>query len=459
LLTDRADAMGRIRSAIACVILSFLPAVVTAQEEAGTARSLAEIRNELQRLREQQERDRMRIEELEQQVELLEKALSTEAGAQKTGEEDKKTAPALHRLYAELRSLRPGGSRIFITGYGLGQYHWRRTDDTSSFSADFSPIFVFRPVDWILFDASLEVTLPEDSETEVDLEYGQVYITLTDWLTLSAGKSLIPFGEFIERIEPAWINKLVTVPLPFRKGNEGGLLPYSVIAAEVRGGLRLEYGRGTDFDYTLYIANSPHFDSTSDGMSSDQVGAPITFNNEDVNLGKAYGARVGLRPLPLENEWGNLRVGASTFDGQWSGEDTNSATQPAGVRTDLWFTSWGLDAAYQFGMGTVRGEYLSTWRELPDGSHDKREGWYVQAAYKLARLHRDYLNRIELVTRYSAQNQRAAIQGLRPHPRQIALGIDYWLTTTVAWKVEYDCDFPRDAPDDDEVWTQIVVGF
>ena len=93
-------------------------------------------------------------------------------------------------------------------------------------------------------------------------------------------------------------------------------------------------------------------------------------------------------------------------------------------------------------------------------ARDRREGWYVQAAYKLARLQMPHLSRMELVARYSGLNQRAVTdEELLPHPRQVAFGLDYWLTPSVVGKLEYDRDLPRDAPNDDVVRGQIAVGF
>lgn len=440
--------MNWLRFGIGFFAVLTLSGFAAAQDRSSDPASLKEVRQELRRLREQREQDRQHIEELERKLQAMEKAEADRAG------EQQKTTSTVDRVLGELRSLRPGGDRFLIVGNAVGEYRWDRNSSTNSFAAGFSPIFLFRPTDWILFESELEVKLPDDAETEVNLEYAQVDITLTDYATLVAGKSLLPFGEFIERIEPKWINKLVSVPLPFREGDEGGLLPFSTIGAQLRGGIELGYGRGTYVDYTAYIANSPHFTST-------ELNGQFTFNNSDVSPAKAYGARIGVQPLPLENEWGRLRLGASTFDGKWSADVEDGSP----TSTDHWFTSWGVDGVYQLGPATLRGEYIFTRRALPAGEDgapqgdDKREGWYVQGSYKLAEIGVPYLERTELVARYSSQNQREAVGDLVPHPRQVALGIDYWLTPSIVWKVEYDRDLPRDAPNNDEIQTQIAVGF
>lgn len=434
------------RFGITCAAVVMLSGFAAAQDRSSDP-SLREIKHELQRLREQREQDRQRIEELEEKLKGVERA------SEQKEEEQKKASSTLDRILPELRSLRPGGDRFLLVGYGFGQYHWDRDSSSNSFSAGFNPIFLFRPTDWVLFDAELEVKLPEDAETEVNLEFAQANILLTDYATLVAGKSLLPFGEFVERLHPPWINKLVTHPLPFREGDEGGLLPFAAIGAQLRGGVPLGYGSGATVDYTVYIANSPHFTSNS------ALSGQFTFNNNDVNHGKAYGARLGVQPLPIEQGWGRLRLGVSTFDGKWNGDDDTATTGLPPTNGDLWFTSWGLDTVYQRGPAEIRGEYVFTRRSMPSNGPDKREGWYVQAAYKLAEIGVPYLERTEVVGRYSGQNQREATEDLVPHPRQISLGVDYWFTPSIVWKLEYDRDIPRDAPNNDEIQTQIAVGF
>jgi DNA-binding transcriptional MerR regulator len=421
-----------VRVGVAIAAVALLCDTAVAQGKPSGAASLKEIRQELEQLREQRQQDRQRIEELEQKLKAMEESTSQQEANQKR---------LVDRILPEMRSLLPGTDRFMLSGYGFATYHWNDNENSNSFSAGFNPIFLFRPTDWILFESELEVKLPEDAETEVNLEYGQADIFLTDYATLVAGKSLLPFGEFIERLHPAWVNKLVSHPLPFREADEGGVLPFSDIGAQLRGGVPLAYGLGTRVEYTVYVANGPRYES-------DEVGAPFTSNNVDINHGKAFGARLGLEPLPIDQNFGRLHLGVSTYDGTW--DDGG----------DLWLTSWGLDAAYQLGPAELRGEYVFTRRSMPqDVGDDKREGWYVQGAYKLAEVGVPYIERTELVVRYSGQNQLQAPEGFLPHPRQVALGIDYWFTPSVVWKLEYDRDLPRDAPDNNEIRTQIAVGF
>jgi hypothetical protein len=421
---------------VTLLIASFLmlPATVPA-----AGRSLADVESEIQALREQNERNQQHIKDLEATVGQLKTQQAEQPKAEQAGAGEPRPdllRRALDTYYGEHRFL--------ITGYGFAQYHWDDNANSNSFAGGFNPIFLFRLNDRLLFSGELEVKLPEDAETEVNLEFAEADYLVNDYLTIAAGKFLLPFGEFIERLHPPWINKLVTHPLMFREGDEGGIMPFTNLGVQLRGAVGLGYGLGADIDYTAYIGNGPRFD-TGDGEGA--VGDPLTFNNNDVNRTKGFGARVGFRPLPFEWNAGRWRIGASTYDGKWD------------AKGDLWFTAWGLDSVYQYGDAELRGEYISTRRDLPGSLRDEREGYYIQTSYMLSQVAPSPFDRLELVARYSGQNQRQAPGGAAPHPRQVSLGLDYWIAPSVVWKLEYDRDIPRDAPNNHEILSELAVGF
>lgn len=404
----------------------------------------SDTQEEIQRLREETNNAGRQTEEMQRRLGELE---AREKKREETTEQH--FAPTLRRYLERYW----GENRFVLTGWGAGTYEWQDTANSNTFAATFVPIFLYRVTDQILFEAEPEFELLSDGDTEVNLEYAQADIFLNDYLTVVGGKFLLPFGDFIQQLHPAWINKLASFPLPFLE--EGGLLPFSDVGFQLRGGTGLWDKEGADVEYTLFISNGPRY-------ASDEVGAEFETNNLDPNRGKGFGARLATYPLPLEAELGRLKLGVSTFDGKWD-EDN-----------DLWFTSFGVDAAYQLDEVELRGEYLKSWRDMPkEVDTDRREGWYVQAAYKLSRLPVRYLNRTELIVRYSGVNQSSPSEpeeeettpgeegegDFVPRPRQVALGIDYWLTPSVVAKFEYDRELPRDAKNDHAVRAQIGVGF
>lgn len=400
-----------------------------------------QLREEIRRLREENERNRKRTEELERKVEQLETKATPqpkEIEKQVAAEVEKQTASAPRR-YME-RYL--GENRFVLTGWGAASYEWKRNENANSFLTTLAPILLYRVTDRVLFEAEPEFELTDEGDTEVNLEYAQADVFLNDYGTFVAGKFLLPFGEFIQQLHPAWINKLVSFPLPFQEDEEGGLLPFSDLGVQVRGGFRLAGREGLNVEYTGFVANGPRFES-------DDVGARFETNNVDVNRGKGFGARAALSYLPADGRFGNAKLGFSTYDGTWNGGNGR------------WFTSWGTDVAYRVDQLELRGEYLRTWREMPDAvMTDRREGWYAQAAYRLARLRVPHLDRMEVVARYSGLDQRAVTdEELLPHPRELALGLDYWLTPSVVAKLEYDRELPRGAPNDHVIRGQFAVGF
>jgi hypothetical protein len=408
-----------------------------------------DLRQELQALKGQLERDRLQMEQDRQRIEQLERQVGSveTKSEQKSKElEEKITKQTLDQsTFGQYLDRFAGEHRLSITGYGFGTFDWQERANTNTFSAGFEPIFLYRLSDRLLFEGDLELKL-EDTETSVDLEYAQVDYLLNDYMTVVAGKFLLPFGEFIERQHQVWINKLVSRPLPFREGDEGGLLPFSELGVQVRGAIPLGYGEGTRAEYSLYVTNGPRF-------ASEERGAFFEANNTDQNRAKGYGARVGVELLPYDAGLGRLRLGASTFDGQW------------GAQSKLWFTSWGVDTVYQNGPLALRGEYLQTRRAMPTSiPDDKGEGWYIQAAYLLQALPVPYLDHTELIVRYSGQNQNALTSdalaaGFLRNPRLVALGLDYWIAPSVVWKLEYDREMPARVGDSNALLTQFAVGF
>jgi len=403
---------------------------------------LQTLKAQLERDRLQMEQDRQRIEQLERQFESVE--VKSEAKSKEL--EEKITKQALSQpSFGQYLDRFAGEHRLSIVGYGFGTFAWQERANTNTFMAGFEPIFLYRLSDRLLFEGDVEFKL-EDAETSVDLEYAQVDYLLNDYMTVVAGKFLLPFGEFIERQHQVWINKLVSRPLPFREGDEGGLLPFSELGVQLRGAIPLGYGEGTRAEYSLYVTNGPRF-------GSDVRGAFFETNNTDQNRAKGYGARIGVELLPYDAGLGRLRLGASTFDGQW------------GAQSKLWFTSWGVDTVYQNGPLVLRGEYLQTHRVMPTSiPDDKGEGWYIQAAYLLQAVPVPYLDHTELVVRYSGQNQNALTadalaEGFLRNPRLVAVGLDYWIAPSVVWKLEYDRDMSARVGDSNALLTQFAVGF
>ena len=141
----------------------------------------------------------------------------------------------LAKVKETAESTKPGLTRFLLTGYAFGGFT-KREGEPSTFSAGFSPILLWQLSDRLFFEGELEIEL-ENDETEIHLEYAHLTYLLNDYISVGIGKFLTPFVQFPDRLHPAWINKLPDFPLPFQE--EGGLIGFSQVGAEVRGAIPL----------------------------------------------------------------------------------------------------------------------------------------------------------------------------------------------------------------------------
>lgn len=326
----------------------------------------------------------------------------------------------------------------------------------NTFNMSWEPLILYRPIDWLLFEAEFEGAFAPDGSTGVAVPLMDFHVFLNDYAELVAGLFDQPFGDWFESQSPMWVNRFITAPLPF--GAEP-IVPPSEMGIQLRGGL--EWGDlGQDADYTLWTGNGPSFSSPVAGAAlNDVTGVAGSGTN-----GKAIGARLRFYPLPMDANLGRLELGASTYNGKWL--------------NGHWFNSWGVDFNYFKGDLQTRGEWLTAYRQLPGGQSETRQGWYLQAGYFLHGFHPSFLpdevnheiQKLEPLIRYSGVNQHSVVQEdvgafpgfpqvlganipdfafngspslFAPHSREVALGLDYWIAPSIVWQNEFDVELPR----------------
>jgi hypothetical protein len=493
-----------------------------ADSDATDAAALKEIRAEMRQLREERKHDREEIRSLESKVQQLEtkdsRVETTTQQLRSTDQQLKETTLELQQTNLQVKTLQTKvdapvaapqfstaidrylGSHTFtITGAAGGNFIYDQQSGAldnlhhasqNSFFFDWEPMILYRPADWILFEGVFSAGFGANG-TGTDLSTADFQIFLNKYMTVVAGLFDQPFGDWYENQSPMWVNRFVTAPLPF--GVEP-VVPPGELGIQLRGGM--QWGAlGQDFDYTVWGGNGPSF-------SSDVLGAamsgPTAVASSETN-GKSIGARFRIYPLPVDTNWGRLELGASTYNGKWANGN--------------WLNSWGVDFNYFIGSLQTRGEWLSSYRQMPDGqAADNRQGWYVQAGYFLSGLKvpglpeviNNYLRRFEPLVRYSGVNQRGVaiddIQGATgvglggtqvglvpdfgingspatyaPHSREVALALDYWIAPSIVWQNEFDIELPHaggvfvsstgaqtpvgSTPNDHAFLSQFTIGF
>ncbi|RMI03514.1 MAG: hypothetical protein D6681_09805 [Calditrichaeota bacterium] len=342
---------------------------------------------------------------------------------------------------------REGG--FLLAGYGFTNFE-KAEHELSNFSASFNPIMLWRPADRLLFESEVEFEV-EEGTTEIGLEFAQIFYVLNDYITLGAGKFLSPNNNFMERLHPAWINKLPD--MLFGVSGHGGvqLLASTQLGVQARGGIPLGASK---LSYAIYVANGPtlnveedHGGATGEESVSSEgdeegeghghgVGVPGTLNfsnSEDNNADKAIGGRIAFYPVP------QLEIGYGFETAKVGSEGTHFA--------DVRSTNHVVDFTYVTdvtplkGRIDLRGQFI--WlnvdnpNEEPLVFENKSTAGYGQIAYQPYLLESGFLKNVELVFRYDRLDLPEEAL-LNTDMKRVSFGLNYWLSASSAFKFAYE---------------------
>lgn len=344
-------------------------------------------------------------------------------------------------------------SNFVLAGYGSATYEADLSDDFSNnFSASVSPVLLYEMSGSVLFETELEFGLSGDRTTTA-LEYAQVDYLGFERVQVIAGKFLLPFGFFSERLHPTWINKMPSAPLLYGHAHGGvaeeALLPMlSDAGALVRfkqpmttawaldlslwisQGPRLITEEGTGDDHaatepahqhaavpgTPITLNEGHDESSSTGSALDlpQVGFGVAFG--DNNKNKMLGGRIGVVHGP------GFEAAISGFHAMY---DPDNFLDITGGNLAIEMRWNGLD---------LRGESIFLWQEFQhEGGYEtlRREGYYLQVARRLGAF--------EPIMRWSHLPE-ATVDGVlaAPSQKELALGLTYWIDASIPVKLAYE---------------------
>ena len=380
----------------------------------------------------------------------------------KTEETLKKVVPAqaetdqaLDELDKKLNAVKktakdsyPGSTKFMLAGYGAAGFDTQNRGGDKKFYASFNPIFLWKLNDRLLFEGELEYELG-GNDTSTALEMAQMSYVLNDYMTIGAGKFLNPVNYFVERQHMAWVNKLPNKPLAVYDG----LLPESNVGAQVRGVVPIG---SMKLSYAFYGANAPMLNTTA---GSADLGR-LTWDNFD-NFGNhvAFGGRVGFQPFP-ELEFG---YGAQYSDVTPTGLGANTVNA----------LLQSVDASYiresRLLQGTINLKAQWVWSKVgdfrdptaasPDILNNRREGGYLQFAYRPTLVSNSIIKNLEAVVRGDLLNQGNTAAGY--DERRLTFGLNYWLTPTSVCKVAYGLDHQRgiSAAPHDTLMVQFATGF
>ncbi|WP_323844310.1 porin [Microbulbifer magnicolonia] len=333
--------------------------------------------------------------------------------------------------------------------------------DNSVFTTNFVPIFLFNLSDKLHVEAETEFSLNDLGETEVELEYANAHYFLTNTTTLTAGKFLLPFGQFSANFHPSWINRSPWTPGIYgpHDGNQA-MEPLLPVLSDV--GLALQQviplcpDRKVFID--LYVSNGAREELEENGVDPDapdetldeelheelhSIEPEVEFEaaSVDNNNNKAVGGRLAVAFLPP------LEIGASYYKAKYDDEG------------DFEVIAKGLDLNWVGRHFIVRGEYIRKETEgLEEIEEDvfrehtfKRNGWYLQGTLQLGRIW-PVLGGTEFLL------ERSVTSKLDKAHRWV-YGFNYWLAPRTVIKLAYEDTDVKDGEDDNRVALQFSYAF
>ncbi len=316
------------------------------------------------------------------------------------------------------------------------------SQNTTFNMGSFNPILLWRQGERFLFESELEMAYM-NNQFSLGLGYANASFFVAKGLTIKAGKLLIPFGTFGEKMHPSWVNKLATAPLG---AGHDGILPMADFGVEVRGGLQLGYAK---LSYSLYAVNGPQI---KDGVEEPNEAGMLLFENPvDNNKNKAVGSRISV--LPFSNS--SLEIGLSGYyampgidHSPFEGDSLNKDLSYKKVKALL----YAVDLSYVKLLGSIggivdiKGQYSvsdvskAVYYNASDTSRydfvNKSSAYYVQVAYRPAFAGNKILKNLEAVGRYSVYNTPKGARWFN-NQTQITFGINYWLTWRTVIKADY----------------------
>ena len=339
-------------------------------------------------------------------------------------------------IFAQQDTYKPSKTQFLVRGYGSAGFYASNDggEKESTFNTgNFAPIFLFKFSDRFMLETELEFGF-ENGELQTALEYANIMYVMNDYMTVRAGKFLLPFGTFMERLHPAWINKLSTTPLGF---GHDGITPSSGVGVELRGAFAVG---GSKFNYALYSTNGPKLNLGE--VEPEEVGMLIFNNVDDNNNNKSFGGRIGYLPFTDSSteigfSWLNSKVG-----------DRNSEYANVSAKLFAYDFSFVKKINPLGGVVDIKAQYNqsivddATYYELHDDEleeytfKNESDSFYAQLSYRPTSSSSDFIKNLEFVGRYSEITTPEGAEW-ESSIKQSTFGLNYWLSWRSVIKVNY----------------------
>ena len=379
-------------------------------------------------------------------------AAQSNEGVQKKLDNLQSQVNALSTEVQQAAEWKSPNTLVHLAGYASAGYVDKENADGSFKVGSFSPIFHFQYRDQVMMESELEISIADNGETVVEMEYMTIDWFMNDYATLVVGRFLSPIGNFRQNLHPSWVNKLPSAPPGF--GHDGAA-PVSDMGIQVRGGFHLG---SVKTNYAVYVSNGPELNAgTADGIDYDLDGVAAEGFGADRDGEKVVGGRLGFLPIP------SFEIGLSAASGKATVTFVENDTG-VGLEGDISNTGelardydvLGADFVWFNGNMSLRGEYINTDVGAATAGATPSAGatwttWYSQLAYRLPNT------KYEGVIRYTDFDS--------PNPavdqKQTAVGINYLFASNFIAKLAYEFNDGETGAvsDDDRTMLQLAYGF
>ena len=402
--------------------------------------------------REEYEALKKEVEELKATI----AALQTPPATQPAEEPEARYQELRDRVTQDILAKLPGemsGTTLWMIVGDASAGFISPDDADSTFTVDFSPLFLWQLQERLFLEAGVDFSLSNDpngdnAETNVDLGPADISYLLNDYVAIVGGQFPVPFGMYHTHLDPPWINKFPDDPLPF---GDNGISPDLGLGVMATGAFPVG---PTKFNYGVYVANGPVV-LTSD---SDTAGSLSFEDWNDVNNNKSVGGRIGFLPIPSLEIGYSIQCARVNPDGF---HEVNALLQAL----DLNFVR---DFAPLQGRVTVRSEWV--WSNVDKATYlpqpplglgrrfdNDRNGGYVELAYRPSMLESKILRKLEFAVRYDILRASGQAPGGGTEHRW-AVGLDYWINPNAVIKTAYVIDDKESGPDQNVVMVQVGIG-